>query len=162
MPIITQKDINNQYFVQYVITGIMPNGQIIAIKKDRNEYFHGEAFSRLTKEIEKIYRITYKIKERKECEEFLNFFSSKGIITISTYNIYQSSYKLSSDIQLIRFPQKVKECQYKSFLDFINKGVFEQIGLVEYNKYGNKESNQGLDNLIQYVNDNLREFYEIK
>ncbi len=161
MPIITKKDINNQYFIQYVITGIMPNGEIIAIKKDKNENFHREAFKRFTKEIEKTYKITYQIKKEKECEEFLDLFSSKGIITISTYYIYQLPYKLSSDIQLIRFPQKFKDKQYKAFVDFINKGVFDQIGLVEYNKYGDKECAQGLDNLIQYVKDNARDFYEI-
>lgn len=40
MPIISSLDLNSQYFCCYVITGVMPNGDIIAIKKDKSETIH--------------------------------------------------------------------------------------------------------------------------
>ncbi len=57
MPIINSQDLNSQYFCCYVITGVMPNGDIIAIKKDKSEIFHAQAFNRFKKEIENTYKI---------------------------------------------------------------------------------------------------------
>ncbi len=47
MPIISSLDLNSQYFCCYVITGVMPNGDIIAIKKDKSETIHAQAFDRI-------------------------------------------------------------------------------------------------------------------
>ena len=67
---------------------------------------------------------------------------------MTTYNMQPDEYSLASDIQMMRFPQITKVGQYKSLKNLVDKGVFDEIGTVEYCRYRNREEvTIGLDNL---------------
>lgn len=161
MPKILEEDIDKNYCEKYLLTAIMPDGSIIATKKGNNHGFHKDAFSKLITEMEKVLERKMMLEPKEGLYDNLEEFINKNIIPISTLYIEQTPYKLSNDVQVLKFPRNMKESQISS----MNKlsVIFEDIGCVYFNEQGkdDSEEHKGVDELKEYLENKMREIEEI-
>ena len=157
MPKIKDEDINSKYFEKYLLTTITPDGTIISIEKGEKDGFHGDAFAKLIKEMEKVLDTKMMLKAKDGMINNLNEFVKSNLIPISTLYIEQSPYSLSSDVQLIKFPKKIEIVQLESMKKLLD--TFEQIGCVYFNEQGKDdfEEKKGLEELRKYISSKMKE-----
>ena len=160
MPKISEEDINEEYFKKYLLTTITPDGTVIAIEKGDHDGFHGDAFSKLIKEMEKVLETKLMIKPKDGLYNNLNEFVKNKMIPISTLYIEQTPYSLSSDVQVIKFPKNTKNAQFKSMKNLLE--TFKKIGCIYFNEEGKEDSEEqkGLDKLEEYIELKLKELGE--
>ena len=158
MPRITDDQIDEEYFKKYLLTAIMPNGDIIAIERELNknqDWVHQQAFKALVDEIKRIKGACFTLVSKDHVEENFDEFCKNGIIPISPYYISHSPYYIKSDMQMLMFPQNCRKCQLEKVRKMLIS--FEQVGMVYFNGYGNSsdKEQEGVDNLRKYIEEKI-------
>ena len=161
MPKILEKDINENYFEKYLLTAVMPDGSIIATKKGNKDGFHKDAFKKLIIELENVLERKVMLEAKEGLNDNLEEFINKNIIPISTLYIEQYPYKLSNDVQVLKFPKNMKESQINSMRKLST--IFEKIGCVYFNEQGkdDSEEHKGVNELKDYLDNKIKEIKEI-
>ena len=158
---ILEDNIDENYCKKYLLTAIMPDGSIIAIEKGKKDGFHKEAFEDLIKEIENELKIKTTLEPKEGLYNNLQEFINNNIIPISTLYIQQQPYNLASDVQVLKFPKKMKIQQLSSMRKLLV--IFKQIGCVYFNEQGKDDSEEhnGLEELEEYIDNRIKELEEV-
>ena len=152
-------EIENDYFSKYVLTVIMPDGEIINVEKDINEERHWEPYKRLNE----IVKILDNIHPNEHCSRNLpNIYAKHGLVNFFPFCVMEDEeLSLIDEYVKIIFPFRPTEEQFKAVQLFYE--ALKNVGKVAFKDKPTLETElceddftKGLEKLKQFISEMLR------